>query len=106
MRTTLNLDENLMREVKERAARTGRTITSIVEDALRVSLRERPAGNEWLPARLTTIDGRGPLPGVDLDDSATLSELIESRSEWITTDGDFARFPGLRWSHPLQPGSR
>jgi len=28
---------------------------------------------------------------------------IESGSEWITTDRDFARFPGLRWRHPLEP---
>lgn len=27
---------------------------------------------------------------------------IESGSEWITTDRDYARFPGLRWRHPLQ----
>lgn len=26
---------------------------------------------------------------------------IESGSEWITTDRDFSRFPGLRWRHPL-----
>jgi toxin-antitoxin system PIN domain toxin len=26
---------------------------------------------------------------------------IESGSEWITTDGDFARFPGLRWRRPF-----
>jgi len=26
---------------------------------------------------------------------------IESGSEWVTTDGDFARFPGLRTRHPL-----
>jgi uncharacterized protein len=26
---------------------------------------------------------------------------IESGAEWITTDRDFARFPGLRWRHPL-----
>ncbi|MGH2630804.1 MAG: type II toxin-antitoxin system VapC family toxin [Actinomycetota bacterium] len=26
---------------------------------------------------------------------------IESGSEWITTDRDYARFPGLRWHHPL-----
>ena len=28
---------------------------------------------------------------------------IESGSDWITTDRDFARFPGLRWRHPLTP---
>ena len=26
---------------------------------------------------------------------------IESGCEWITTDRDYARFPGLRWRHPL-----
>ena len=26
---------------------------------------------------------------------------IESGGEWITTDGDFARFPGLRWRRPF-----
>jgi toxin-antitoxin system PIN domain toxin len=26
---------------------------------------------------------------------------IESGSEWITTDRDYARFPRLRWRHPL-----
>jgi toxin-antitoxin system PIN domain toxin len=27
---------------------------------------------------------------------------IESGCEWITTDGDFSRFKGLGWRHPLQ----
>jgi uncharacterized protein len=27
---------------------------------------------------------------------------IESGSEWITTDRGFARYPGLRWRHPLE----
>lgn len=26
---------------------------------------------------------------------------IEWGCEWITTDRDYARFPGLRWQHPL-----
>ncbi len=26
---------------------------------------------------------------------------IESGSEWITNDRDYARFPGLRWRHPF-----
>jgi uncharacterized protein len=29
---------------------------------------------------------------------------IESGCEWVTTDRDFARFPGLRWRHPLASG--
>jgi toxin-antitoxin system PIN domain toxin len=27
---------------------------------------------------------------------------IEHGCEWITTDRDFLRFPGLRWRHPLE----
>jgi len=27
--------------------------------------------------------------------------VIESGSEWITTDRDYAQFSGLRWRHPL-----
>ncbi len=27
---------------------------------------------------------------------------IEHGCEWITTDQDYARFPGLRWRHPLE----
>jgi hypothetical protein len=26
---------------------------------------------------------------------------IEAGAEWVTTDRDYARFPGLRWRHPL-----
>lgn len=27
---------------------------------------------------------------------------IESGCEWVTTDRDYSRFPGLRWRHPLE----
>ena len=27
---------------------------------------------------------------------------IEAGADWITTDRDYARFPGLRWRHPLE----
>lgn len=31
---------------------------------------------------------------------------IEHGCELVTSDGDFARIPGLRWRHPLAPTSR
>jgi toxin-antitoxin system PIN domain toxin len=43
-------------------------------------------------------------PGIrgNLVPDAHLAALaIESGAEFITTDGDYARFPGLRWRHPL-----
>jgi toxin-antitoxin system PIN domain toxin len=42
-------------------------------------------------------DARGNL----IKDAYLAALAIETGSELITTDRDFARFPGLRWSHPL-----
>ena len=36
-----------------------------------------------------------------IPDAYLAALAIESGSEWVTTDRDFARFPGLRWRHPL-----
>ena len=78
MRTTIRLDDPLLAEAKRLAARTGRTLTAVVEDALReVVARQGDAGRR-APVRLTTVGGPGVLPGVDLDDSAALTELMES----------------------------
>ena len=41
MRTTVNLDDELLRRAKERAARQGRTLSEVVSDALRVLLAEQ-----------------------------------------------------------------
>ncbi|MHC4338817.1 MAG: TA system VapC family ribonuclease toxin [Planctomycetota bacterium] len=42
-------------------------------------------------------DARGNL----VPDAYFAALAIESGSEWITTDRGYARFPGLRWRHPL-----
>ena len=36
-----------------------------------------------------------------IPDAYFASLAIESGSEWITADRDYARFPGLRWRHPF-----
>lgn len=36
-----------------------------------------------------------------IPDAYLAALAIESGSEWITTDRDYSRFPGLRWRHPL-----
>jgi hypothetical protein len=78
MRTTLNLDDDLMRRAKAAALRSGCTLTSLVEDALREALsrHSRPAGEAH---RIKPYAGRGLAPGVDLDDSAALLDLMEGR---------------------------
>jgi len=40
--------------------------------------------------------------GNRIPDAYLAALAIESGSEWITTDRDYSRFPGLRWRHPLK----
>ncbi len=39
--------------------------------------------------------------GNQVPDAYLAALAIESGSEWLTTNRDFARYPGLRWRHPL-----
>ena len=60
----------------DRQAPPRRTLTAVIEDALREVLR-RQHGAERRAVRLTTVGGSGPLPGVDLDDTAALAQLMD-----------------------------
>lgn len=50
----------------------------------------------------TDLCRRAGATGNLVPDAYFAALAIESGSEWVTTDRDFARFPGLRWRHPLQ----
>lgn len=78
MRTTVRLDDGLLRAVKQYAAAADRTVTSVLEEALRRLLadvdRQPSRPRSALPV---STAGGGLLPGVDLDDSAALAELMD-----------------------------
>ena len=76
MRTTIRIDDQLLGEAKQLAVRTGRTLTAVVEDALREVLN-RQRRPDRRAVELTTFGGNGPHPGVDLDDSAALLDLMD-----------------------------
>ncbi len=78
MRTTVRLDERLLAEAKKHAADTGRTLTAVLEDALRESLARRSLRVKRKPVRLKIVRGDGVRSGVDLDDTAALLDLMES----------------------------
>jgi Bacterial antitoxin of type II TA system, VapB len=80
MRTTISLDDDLLAEAKQVAARTGRTLTAVIEDALRASLHRRHVA-PTRPVELPIFGEGGVQPGVDLDDSAALLELLERGDE-------------------------
>lgn len=77
MRTTIRLDDQLLQEAKEYAARSGMTLTAVIEDALREALARQETLKEAPPLELTVVSGQGLQPGVDLDDSAALLDLME-----------------------------
>lgn len=72
-------------------------------DALRAqpnAVHVAPGRRHWeIFSRLcVAVGARGNL----VPDTYLAALAIESASELITTDRDYARFPGLRWRHPLE----
>jgi hypothetical protein len=78
MRTTIDLPDDLLAQVKKFAAESRRTLTAVVEDALREVLARRRRRSERPPTTLTTFGHGGLQPGVDLDDSKALLDLMET----------------------------
>jgi hypothetical protein len=78
MRTTVRLDPHLLAEAKTFAAANGRTLTALIEDALRESLRRRGTKRTNSSVKVPTFRGKGLHPGVDLDNSAALLDRMEN----------------------------
>jgi len=75
-RTTVRLPEDLLHRAKRKAAAEGRTLTSLIEDGLRLIVIEKqkvPKTKRVLP-RISKATG-GAMPGIDFTDSATLREI-------------------------------
>jgi hypothetical protein len=77
MRTTIRLDDQLLKSAKRLARDTGTSLTAVIEDALRQILSRRVIKQPRNPVKLTTVSGRGVRPGVDLDDSSALLDFME-----------------------------
>ena len=74
-RTTVRLPEELLRRAKRKAAAEGRTLTSLIEDRLRlVVAQKRPDKSKRILPPVSTVTG-GPMPGVDISNSAALQEM-------------------------------
>jgi hypothetical protein len=81
MRTTVRLEEALLTQAKDEAARRGTTLTALIEHGLRLVLARpgKAAERPWVRVPVSRAGG-GTLPGVDLDDSAALLDRLEGRS--------------------------
>jgi Arc/MetJ family transcription regulator len=76
MRTTIRLDEDLLAKAKRSASERGTTLTAVIEDALRRALAPGPTQPRER-FELPTFRGDGLRPGVDLDDTASLLDVMD-----------------------------
>ncbi|MGH8658235.1 MAG: type II toxin-antitoxin system VapB family antitoxin [Gammaproteobacteria bacterium] len=76
MRTTINVDDQLLMQAKAQAAASGVTLAHLIEDALRESLSRRENVGSRGRVRLITMKGTGTRPGIDLDNSPSLLEIM------------------------------
>ncbi|MBA2489479.1 MAG: hypothetical protein H0V36_09220 [Chloroflexi bacterium] len=77
MRTTLTLDDDVMRLARRRATDLDRPLKDVINDALRDGLTlNRPQQGSRYRFQLKTVAGK-TLPGVDLTDRDKLFDLME-----------------------------
>ena len=77
MRTTIRLDDTLLRDAKSYAAAAGMTLTALIEESLRARMA-RSAGEPRKRVRLLTSGDEGMHAGVDLDSASTLVDARQT----------------------------
>jgi len=80
MRTTVRLDDGLLEQAKAEARQKHKTLTALIEDGLRLVLAdEAVTGRRKKVILPVSRECGGVLPGVDLDNNASLLDLMEDR---------------------------
>jgi hypothetical protein len=78
MRTTIRIRDDLLKRAKKRAAEEGRTLTSLVEDGLTLILSKARASRRGPIELPVSRAAGGVLPGVDLNRSSDLEEVMNA----------------------------
>jgi len=73
------MDDDLIEAAKAAAVGAGQTLTRFIEDAVRHQLAAHNHIEHSTPPALPVFSGDGVLPGVDLDSSAALLDVMTSR---------------------------
>jgi hypothetical protein len=75
MRTTLNLDDEILTAAKHRALDEKVPLSKFVENALRRSLAT--SAKPTTSIDLVTVAGSGVKPGINLDNSGSLLDIMD-----------------------------
>lgn len=76
MRTTITIDDDLLREAKVLAARTDRTVSSVLEEALRELIARQTEADERRRSDFTLPSYHGGGFLVDILDKEALAEAL------------------------------
>jgi hypothetical protein len=77
--STVQVSDQLLRELEKVAAKSNRSVEAVVEEALRAVVPPPPPQpSTRARVELPTYGGSGLQPGVDLDNSAALLDIMES----------------------------
>ncbi len=79
MRTTIRLRDELLERARKKAAEEGRTLTSLVEEGLAIVLAEANRSQRVRVRLPVSKASGGVLPGVDLNRSSALEDLMDER---------------------------
>ena len=80
MRTTVRLDEALLERARQEAVKRKTTLTALIEQGLELVLRRPMKAAMRQPVVLPECHaGGGTLPGIDLNDSASLLDRMDER---------------------------
>lgn len=79
MRTTLTLDDQLLRQLRARAASSGKPFRQVVHEVLRAGLADR-APADRPPYRCPSFSIGGLAAGVDLDKALRLAGELEDEA--------------------------
>ena len=77
MRTTINLPDELIQRAKKAALEADTTLTEIIANALREALLRGRRKQPRRKIKLTTYGEGGTFPGVDLDDTSAVLDLMD-----------------------------
>jgi hypothetical protein len=77
MRTTINMPDDLILQAKKAALDAHTTLTEVIANALREALQKGRRKALRRKIKLTTYGEGGTFPGVDLDDSSALLDLMD-----------------------------
>ena len=80
MKVTVKLSDRLLEQAKREATRRGETLTVLIEQGLRLVLASKGSARRQKRVVLPVCRaGGGVLPGVDLNDSSGLLDIMEGR---------------------------